>query len=192
MIFIPAHVHTVVEVGTGVSAGSYRPGRKLPFRMKGNVPSAGRKNYLVVLVCMNRYIGETKDCVHHGRAVQNSQGNFQIRLARPECITHGPSHLTHPYGFTAVLVLLELILNGDKRSSPMVVRDVPLDAAGNPRADKADQRRLYDVLAIKEIVAVGFIDAFEDAAAYLRQNADPDVLVFEINHFVGLILFVAG
>ena len=73
-----------------------------------------------------------------------------------------------------------------------MVRDVPLDAAGNPGADQADQRRLDHVLAVDEVVVVGLVDAFEDAAADLRQDADPDVLVLQVDDRVRLVDLLAG
>ncbi len=61
-----------------------------------------------------------------------------------------------------------MVLHGDKSAGAVVVRDVPLDPTGNPGADQADQGRLDDVLTVKEIVVVGFVDRLEEAAADLR------------------------
>ena len=64
----------------------------------------------------------------------------------------------------------------------MMVRNVPLDAAGHPRADQPDQGGLDHVLAIDEIVVVALVDRLEEPPADLRQDADPHVFVLQINH----------
>ena len=53
-----------------------------------------------------------------------------------------------------------------------MVRNVPLDPAGNPGPDQADQRRLDHMLPVEEGVVVGLVEAFKNAAADLRKNAD--------------------
>ena len=73
----------------------------------------------------------------------------------------------------------------------MMMRDVPLDAAGHPGADEADERRFDDVLAVDEVVVVGLVDAFENAAADLGQDADAEVLVLQVDDGVSLVDFLA-
>ena len=72
------------------------------------------------------------------------------------------------------------------------MRDVPLDAARDPRANQPDQRRLDDVLAVDEVVAVRLVDAREDAAADLRRDADLHVLVLEVDQAVRLVDLAVG
>ena len=46
------------------------------------------------------------------------------------------------------------------------------------------------MLVVEEGVAVGFVEGFEDAAAGFGEDADFDVLVFEVDHVVGFVDFV--
>src|ERR1019366_3710567 len=66
-------------------------------------------------------------------------------------------------------------------------RNVPLYAAGDPRADQSDQRRLDHVLPVDEVISVGLIHALEKASANLRQYADPDVFVLQVDNRVSLV-----
>jgi len=61
----------------------------------------------------------------------------------------------------------------------------------HPGADEPDQGRLDDVLTVDEVIVVGLIDTFENPAADLRQDADPDVLVFQIDNGVSLVDFLS-
>ena len=81
---------------------------------------------------------------------------------------------------------------GRKVRGAMVMRDVPLDAAGNPGADQADERRLDDVLAINEVVAVALVHRLEQPPANLRQDADPHIFVFQIDDAIDLVRFDMG
>jgi hypothetical protein len=45
------------------------------------------------------------------------------------------------------------------------------------------------VLPVKEVVVVGLVETFEYSPAYLRHDADPDVLVLQVDHLVGLVHF---
>src|SRR5208337_1008000 len=114
----------------------------------------------------------------------------------PERIADRPAHamtdlqLAHPYRLAAIRVVLDAILHGKNGGSAMMVGNVPLDAAGDPGPDEADQRRLDDVLAVDEVVVVGFIDPLEKTAAQFRKNADLYVLIFEIDDLVCFIRFL--
>ena len=81
---------------------------------------------------------------------------------------------------------------GSKVRGAVVVRDVPLDAAGYPCADQADKRGLDDVLTVNEIVVIRLVHRGEDTAADLRQHADLYVFVFQIDHLVGLVALFSG
>src|ERR1039457_4122182 len=72
------------------------------------------------------------------------------------------------------------------------MRNVPLYAAGDPGSNQPDERRLDDMLPIDEIVVIGLVDAFEDAAADLGQHADSQILVLEVDHGIGLVYLFAG
>ena len=48
-----------------------------------------------------------------------------------------------------------------------MVGDVPLDAAGDPGADEADERGCDDVLMVDEVVVIGLVQRGEEPAADL-------------------------
>ena len=49
----------------------------------------------------------------------------------------------------------------------MVVRKVPLDAAGDPRTEHADQRGLYDMLAVERLESGRLVREVEEVPAML-------------------------
>ncbi len=95
---------------------------------------------------------------------------FKIGFAGAERITDRPAHavsnlhLAHPYSLAAVGVMLDAILHREHGGGAMMMGNIPLDAAGDPGADETDQSGLDDVLAVNEIVVVGFVDALKETA----------------------------
>jgi hypothetical protein len=87
----------------------------------------------------------------------------------------------HPDRLAAVRVRFGRPIHRHETRSPMMVRDIPLDPAGDPGAEHADQRRFDHALTVEEIVAVGFVERAEDPSADFRQDANLEVLVFEIH-----------
>ena len=69
---------------------------------------------------------------------------------------------------------------------------IELHATGDPRPEQTYQRRLDHVLAVEEIVVVGFVLAHMNAAADLRQDHQAKVLVFQIDGLVLLIDLLVG
>ena len=101
--------------------------------------------------------------------------------------------LAQPDGAAAVGVLFDRVLDRHEGGGTVVLRPVELHAAGDPRAQQTDQRRLDDVLAVEEVVAVRLVQADVDAAADLRQDHQPDVFVLEVDCLVWLVeLLVAN
>ncbi len=74
----------------------------------------------------------------------------------------------------------------------MVVKHAPLDPAGNPGAEHADEVRLDHVLPVEEVVAVGLVVRLEDAPADLRKHHEPHVRVLEYEGRVGLVRLLVG
>ena len=74
----------------------------------------------------------------------------------------------------------------------MMVRQVPFDSTGDPGAEQADQRGFDDMLVVDEVITVRLVDRFEDLATKLGKNADLDVLIFEIDHGIGLVFLLRG
>ena len=73
-----------------------------------------------------------------------------------------------------------------------MLRPVELGSAGNPRTAQADQRRLDDMLAVEEVVAVGFVEPDLDTPAEFRQDHELDVLVLQHDRLIGPVEFFLG
>ena len=65
----------------------------------------------------------------------------------------------------------------------MMLRPVELDASRDPGPGESDERGLDDILAVKEVVAVGLVEADVNTAAKFGQDHEPDVFVFEVDRF---------
>ena len=170
-----------------------RPCAEIALGVAGAQLRAGREDDLVIVVRMNRDVGEAQHGVHLGSAVQDAQLRLHVGFAGPQSVADGPPHalahfqLANPDSLAAVGILFHRVLHGEESAGTVVVGNVPLDAARNPRPDDADEHRFDDVLAINEIVVVGFVHAFEDAAADLRQDADADILVLQVDNLISLV-----
>lgn len=72
-----------------------------------------------------------------------------------------------------------------------MLRPVELDAARDPRAGEADERRLHDMVVVDEIIVVRLVDRAVDAAAEFRQHHDLQIPVLEIHRVIYLVdLFI--
>ena len=69
---------------------------------------------------------------------------------------------------------------------------VEFHAARDPRPQQPHQRRLDDVLPVKEIVAVGLIAPGVDAPAQLRQKHQLDIFVFQEDGAIAFSNFLEG
>ena len=109
----------------------------------------------------------------------------------------GPRHpvaefgLADPDGLAAVPVFDDTVVARDVRRGPVVVEDVPLDAARDPGSGHADVRRFDHVLVVEDVVAVGLVDGIEQPSADLREHAQFHVFVLEVEGLVAHRLSVA-
>ena len=147
---------------------------------------------------MHRDVGEAQHRGRHRRPVHHAERCLQDGLPRMQRHAHGPLHavaqlqFADPHRLRSVGVILHLVLHGQEAGGAMVMRQVPLDPARDPRAQQADQRRLDHMLVVDEVVSIGFVHRREDLAAELRQDADLHILVLQIDHGVGLVFFFGG
>ena len=161
--------------------------------MIGDELRAGRENDLILSLACTATLAKQSIVLATGVRLRMRTGAFQIRFARAQRVADGPAHalahfqFAHPDGLAAVGVRLDAVLHRQERGGAVMVRNVPLDAAGNPRADQADERRLDDVLAIDEVVAVALVHRLEQPPADLRQHADAHVFVLQVNDAIGLV-----
>src|SRR5580704_8812455 len=73
---------------------------------------------------------------------------------------------------------------------PMMLRPIELHAAGDPRTQQSHEGRLDDMLAIEEVVSVGFVEPGVNAAADFRKNHQLDKFVLKHDGAVGLVLLL--
>ena len=109
-----------------------------------------------------------------GEADRPLQAAAQLRLADPERLG-------------AVLVRNELPVDRHRGGRAVVVREIPLHAAGDPRAEHADERGLHDVLAVEDLEAGLLVREVEEVPAVLREEAHLEPLVLEHEVLVVLV-----
>ena len=153
----------------------------------------GRKDHLVVFIGMDAGVGEIQEGINQGRAIHQRRRDLDVRLVGVERDAHRPFHAMAEFHFSdpdrtaAVSILDQPVVHRKVAGSTVVVRDVPLDAAGDPGTDHADERRPDFCLPIDVVVAIGLVGGGENAPAQLRKHANLYVLVLQI---VGLVSFV--
>jgi len=154
MVLIPAHVRARAEIRAVVMSAGYRPRRKIALEMICHPLRVGREYDLVIVVDVHGHVSETQHGIRERRAVDDAHGTFEHRAARTQGVADRPGHalahleFAHPDGLAAVGVRLRAVLHRQECAGAVVMRDVPFDAAGNPRADQPDERGLDDVLVI--------------------------------------------
>jgi hypothetical protein len=160
VVLVPADVDALRKIVAGIELMRNWPIGKLALGVEHPKLPARRIDDLVGVIRADRQVREQQHRVAHRRTVQNPHLGFQISLCRPQCVPHRPAHplsrlqFAHPDRLAAVGVFLGLVLHRKKGAGAVMKRDVPLYAAGDPRADQSDQRRLDHVLPVDEVVSV--------------------------------------
>jgi len=141
----------------------------------------------------HRSVGPPEEGLRVGSAIVEAHPQFHVGFAGMQTDAVHPLHARHgvvigtPDGHAAVRCALDGTVNRHERGGAVMLRPVELDAAGDPRTGQADQRRLDDVLAIKEVVAVHEILTDMNAAAQFGQDHEADELILEMNGRPGAI-----
>ena len=91
-----------------------------------------------------------------------------------------------------VVVFRNRPVDRHKGRRTVMMRDVPFDAAGNPRAQHSDERGLHDVLTVEEIVVVRFIRRLENTTAKVGRNSQLDVFVFKAENPIRRVGFLVA
>ncbi len=89
-------------------------------------------------------------------------------------------NFSYPDGFGAVSVVHKLIVDRILARCAVMMESIPFNAAADPSAEHTHICRLDYMLAVENLVAVGFIGSVEESSAYTRQNAELDVIVLKI------------
>jgi hypothetical protein len=157
--------------------------------VKGDTLDIGRKNELVVLVDVYGGIDPPQEKLGQRGAIEQLHLQFEISLARMHAHAQHAFHAIHRFVLAHPERDRAIVFDRHKRGRAMMHGPVELHAAGKPRAKQSNQRGLDDVLAIDEIVAVGFIQHGMDASAEARQDAQLDILVFQKHRLIFFIRF---
>ena len=161
----------------------------------GGVPDGGGEDDLIVVVGVDCDVGPVEDGVGLIGSVEELEVGLDAGAFGEEGDSYEPFHavaeldLADPDGSAAVGILGERVVDGHEGCGAVVVRDAPLDSAGDPRAEHSYQGGLDYVLAVEEIVIVGFVEGGKDTAAHLGQDAQLDILVLKID---GVVFFVGA
>ena len=95
--------------------------------------------------------------------------------------------LAEPDRLRPVLVLDEAPVNRHRGGGAVVVREVPLHAARNPRAEHADEGGLDDVLTVERLEAGRLVREVEEVSAMFRQHPDVEPVVLQRQVLVRLV-----
>ena len=96
--------------------------------------------------------------------------------------------LAHPNGDRSRGLPLNRPIGRHESRWTVVTGPVEFYAARNPGAKHADQRRLNNVLLIKEVIFIYFVIRGVDSAAQFRKQNELQILVFQANGGVRFIL----
>ena len=95
--------------------------------------------------------------------------------------------LANPDRLRAVRVVDRAPVDGHCRRRAVMVREVPFDAAGYPRAEHSDERGLYDMLAVERFVARRLVGEIEEMPAVLGEKPHLEPVVLERQVLVRLV-----
>ena len=153
----------------------------------------GRKLDLVIVAAMHRHVRpvdhrlDPRLAVHehvvrpqHGAVGKEREADRPLQAA-------AQFRLAEPDRLRAILVRGETPVDRHRGRGAVVVREVPLHAAGNPRAEHADKRGLDDVLTVERLEAGRLVGEVEKMPAMLRQHPDVEPLVLHRQVLVRLV-----
>ena len=149
---------------------------------------------LIVLVHGNGGILPPEEASGDGRPVAQTHARFQIRNAGAQDHTDGALHavdwvvLGQPADHAAVGAFLRFKIAGQKAGRPVVIRPVELHAAGDPRAERADQAGLDDVLAVEKVIVGGLVPRGEDPSPDLWEHQNVQIFVFQMHNGIAFFL----
>ena len=178
----PADVR-MVEFDSLVLTVEFRPRAGRILRVMDGVVHIRREDHLILLVRMDGRVRPVEERLRQLAVVAEVEIHFQagrVRLqAEADFRPHAVAFLRFrdPDRGGAVGAAFDAIVRRHKRRRPMMMREIPLHAAGHPRAQHADQRGLHDILPIEEIIVVRLVESAHDAAAEIRQDFVADVFI---------------
>ena len=164
----------------------------------GDVRDIGGEEGLIALVNTRCDVGPPEECLRARGAVKEAHLEFDDGAVGVQADAVHAFHAVHwfvlgaPQGDRAVRVTFDLGLHGHEGAGAVMLGPIEFDAAGNPRTGEADEGGLDHVMAVEEIVPVGFVEADMDAAADFGKDHEPEKWVFKMDGLPGVIAFFFG
>ena len=190
---VAGDVHARAVIVLVVDARGDREGGDVALAVVIDGAHVRREDGLRVVIDGHSGVGPPQERLRQARAVVELAANLDIGAVGVDGKGHLALRAVHLVDLgeldraAAVLVFGDAPVGRRIGRRAVVLRPVELDAAGNPRADEAHQRRLDDLVVVDEVVAVGLVVGALDAAAQLRQHHHADVVVLQPHRGIGLI-----
>lgn len=184
-VLVPGDVDAFRVVHLVVRARRDRKTRHVPLPVVEHRNDVRRENGLGMIVDRDGGVGPPEERLRLVGPVVELAADLEIRLARIERKPGGHFRAVHPVDLAdpdrrgTVAARFIRILDGPERVRPVMLRPVEFDAARDPRAGEADQRRFDDPVVVHEIVLVRLVERAVDPAAEIRHDLDPEILVLE-------------
>ena len=152
-----------------------------------------RKENLVVVATVNRDIRPVDHRLYPRLAIHEDVLRFQDCPVREKRKPYRPLEaaaelrLANPYRLRAVLVRDKAPVDEHCRRRAVMMREVPLDAARNPRAEHPYERGLYDMLTVKRLKACLLVGEIEQVTSVLGEKPHLEPVVLERQVLVRLV-----
>ena len=160
--------------------------------------STFRENYLIVLIGVSGHIVPVQHRVAVLAVVEETACHLYVTLVRMQRHTYCPTHpvavfhFSHPDGFGPVWVFHYPGVYGVLAGCPVVVEYIPFHSARNPCAEHSHIGRLYDGLAIENLIPVSLVGGIEQTASDVRKDADFHIVVLQVQGTMGGVHFLSG
>ena len=193
-ILVPADVHAHGVIVLVVHPRGDGEGAHVPLAVVVDGGHVRGEDALRVVIDRHGGVGPPQEGLGQAGAVVQLAPDLDVGLVRVDGEGHlalGAVHLVNLgklHGLAAVGVFADAPVHRGKGGGPVVLGPVELDAAGNPRPGEAHQRGLDHLVVVHEVIAVGLVIGPLDAPAQLRQHHHLNVLVFQEDGSVGLVL----
>ena len=158
----------------------------------------GWKYTLIVIVHFYGRVCPPQEGLWQGGTIAHLSLYFQECTSRTKCKTgHSllmkhPLHFVYPNGYTSILVLFYLTINGQIGRRTVVLRPIELNTSRNPRAGQAYQSRFNHMIVVDKMTLLYLIVSHLDTSTQFRQNHHFDIFVLQIYGTILLITFFIG
>ena len=194
-ILITGNIHTGGIVLLIVNAGGNGEAGHIALAVVHNSVYIRREHRLGIIVDRHRRVSPPQESLRHGSTVVQLGVDLDVRLIREDGKAGhalGAEHvldLADNDRAAAIRILADIAVYRIVGAGAVVLRPVELDAAADPGAGQADQRRFDHVVIVNKIVVVGLIISALDAAAQLGQDHHIQIFVFQAEGVVNTVLF---